>query len=216
MKTKLLMITLVAGTFALLSTDVSAVPIPGLFNTGVNNAGSPLPNGTIDPHWVLSSGPAGTPTAITGNPIPGSWVSNTATSRWVTPGTNGLFPVTGGTYLYDLTFDLTGFQPATATISGIWSSDNQSSVLLNGVPFATHSGGAVSFNSFDSFGTSTGFLPGINTLRIQVNNLGGPSGAHVNELQGDALPIPEPCTITLAVLALGGIFMRRKCRSARQ
>jgi hypothetical protein len=216
MKTEFLAIALVAGIFALLSTAASAVPILGMFNTGVNNVGSPLPNGMIDPHWVLSSGPVGTPTAITGNPIPGSWVSNTPTSRWVTPGTNGNSPVPGGTYVYDLMFDLTGFQPATATISGIWSSDNQSTVFLNGALFATHTGGAAAFTSFDTFGIGTGFLPGINTLTIQVNNLGGPSGAHVNELQGDALPIPEPCTLTLAVLALGGIFMRKKCRPTRK
>jgi hypothetical protein len=210
MKTKFLTLALVAGIFALLSTAASAVPIPGMFNTGVNNVGSPLPNGTIDSHWVLSSGPVGTPTAITGNPIPGSWVSNTSTSRWVTPGTNGKSGVPGGTYVYDLMFDLTGFQPATATISAMWSSDNVSTVLLNGTFVATHSGGVAAFTSFDSFGVGVGFLPGINTLTIQVTNQGGPSGAHVNDLRGDALPIPEPSTMALAVLALGGVFMRKR------
>lgn len=199
----------------LMASTALAVPIPGLFNTGVDNSGTPLPNGAVDPHWVLSAGPAGVPTAIAGDPRPGSWVANTPTSRWVTPFANGNSSPGAGTYLYDLTFDLTGFDPTTATISGDWSSDNNSSVLLNGVPFATHSGGTSAFLTFDSFSTGTGFLPGINTLTIQVVNQGGPTGAHVNELRGDASLIPEPGCMLLAGIGCVVAFGIRKQRCRR-
>ena len=182
------------------ATTTLAVPIPGLFNTGVDNSGTPLPSGAVDPHWVLSTGPSGVPAAITGNPIPPNWIPNTATSRWVTPFTNGTAGTGGGIYTYDLTFDLTGLDPTTATISGDWSSDNTSNVLLNGSSIASHAGGGSAFLSFDSFSASSGFLPGINTLTIQVNNFSGPSGAHVTELRGDALPIPEPACAALLFL----------------
>jgi hypothetical protein len=32
---------------------VSAAPIPGLFNTGVDSGGNLLPDGAIDPHYTL-------------------------------------------------------------------------------------------------------------------------------------------------------------------
>ncbi len=217
MKSKLGHFVLATTTCVLTATAAMAVPVPGIFNTGVNNLSNPLPSNAVDPHWVLSTGPVGTPTAITGDPIPGSWVPNTTTSRWVTPVINGLTNVPGGNYSYDLTFNLTGFIPSTATVSGMWASDNQSSMLLNGVPFATHSGGGTAFTFFDSFGTGVGFLPGINTLTVLVTNISGPSGAHVTDLIGDAQLIPEPCTIALGVLALCGVVLRRrKNLSARQ
>ena len=84
-------------------------------------------------------------------------------------------------------------------------------MLLNGVPFAAHAGGGSAFMTFDSFSTSTGFLPGINTLTIQVVNFGGPSGAHVNNLRGDAALIPEPGSLLLAGLGCGfAVGVRRK------
>ena len=33
--------------------DVKAIPIPGLFNTGVDGAGADLPAGSVDPHYAL-------------------------------------------------------------------------------------------------------------------------------------------------------------------
>ena len=206
MKYKLVLVAVMSLTWLLMTAAAMAVPIPGMFNTGVDNSGSPLGNNVVDPHWVLSAGPQGTPTAITGDPRPPSWVANTATSRWVTPEVNGNTGVLAGTYVYDLTFNLTGFLPSTASISGMWASDNNSSVFLNGALIATHVGGGTAFTAFDNFSTATGFLPGINTLTIQAVNAGGPAGVHVTALVGDATPVPEPTsgllTFTLASWAL--------------
>ena len=214
---KISKLLLVFASIVLLpSTTLLAVPIPGLFNTGVDNSGTPLPNGAVDPHWVLSTGPAGVPTAIAGDPIPPNWIPNTVSSRWVTPFANGIASPGFGTYTYDLTFSLAGFNPATAVITGDWSSDNTSNVLLNGSPIASHSGGGSAFLSFDSFTASAGFLPGLNTLTIQVNNFGGPSGAHVTELRGDAQLIPEPASVALiATGAIGLLSRRRRCRASQ-
>lgn len=191
------------------AAPATAVPIPGLFHTGVNNAGANLPFGSVDPHWVLNLAP-GTfgPNAFVMNPRPGSWVPNTANSQWIGPVTNGLTSLPGGTYRYTHTFDLTGFDETTAIISGQWSSDNQSSILLNGLPTGNiHAGGSGAFLTFDSFIVAAGFVPGINTLTVQVNNISGPHGAHVTAIQSD-VQVPEPAAIGL--FSIGGLALLKR------
>src|SRR5262245_21342540 len=90
------------------------------FNTGVGPTGTPLPTGASDPHWMIVAGPGIV------NPVPAVVVTNqnqlglyaqSSASRWVwvNAGATGAanVPTT-----FRLTFDLTGFQPATAAITG--------------------------------------------------------------------------------------------------
>jgi hypothetical protein len=54
------------------AASAHAEPIPGLFNTGVNDAGTPLAGGSVDPHYSLiqSADPAYPgPDAIVAEPI---------------------------------------------------------------------------------------------------------------------------------------------------
>ena len=44
---------LVASLPVLAGLTASAATIPGLYNTGVSDAGTTLANGAIDPHWKL-------------------------------------------------------------------------------------------------------------------------------------------------------------------
>ena len=193
------------------ATFTFAAPIPGLFNTGVDNSGNNLPFGSVDPHWILSVAPSGGggPNAIVADPRPGSWVANTSDSQWVANKQNQLSGSPTGSYRYDLTFDLTGFDETTAAISGVWSSDNQSQLFLNNVLMDTHAGGAMSFKSFDSLNFNIGFTPGINVLSVVVNNLGGPTGVHVDSLLGSAIPEPGSALLALLAMSAWGLVSRR-------
>jgi hypothetical protein len=104
-----------------------------VFNTGVNGSGVPLPNATVgDPHYTLIAVPTGTTTEIQvltsagGYPVDGAWLGDNSISAWIGPNTdgdaNGENP---GLYTYQTTFDLTGFNFNTASLTGQWSADNQ-------------------------------------------------------------------------------------------
>ena len=47
-----------------------------------------------------------------------------------------------GEYVYRTTFDLTGFDPATVSVSGMWAADDAGGIRLNGGRPARHSGRA--------------------------------------------------------------------------
>src|SRR5687768_11366988 len=89
MKARLLAIVwplLAAASLALGSPAWGQVlqPIPGLFNTGVDNSGAVLAGGAVDPHYSLTGG-----TAFVADPAgTGFWAPNTLTSKWIAPATN--------------------------------------------------------------------------------------------------------------------------------
>jgi hypothetical protein len=211
------------------AAPLGTVRIPGLFPTGVNAAGVTLPDGVDDPHYALvAPGPVLGDTTLPqdGFPIggsvpPGPWVNNTASSRWISPvdvlgGADGNGPPV--VHHFETTFDLTGLVPASAVITGLWSSDNVGvDILLNGV--ATGNPQIASFPNLNSpFEISTAlgdvFLPGVNTLTFVVDNLppgDNPAGVRVEGLVAWARPIPEPSTVALAVAgALAAIFACRR------
>ena len=106
--------------------------IPTLFGTGLNASGTQLtPAIATDSHYTITSSPEGfagsTHTVQPGVfPFP-PWVADSAdpSSRWITPGDaddHGDDPA--GYYVYQTTFNLTGFVPSTATITGQWASDD--------------------------------------------------------------------------------------------
>ena len=61
-----------------------------MFNTGVDAAGNPLPNGATDPHWTVVAGPGVppvTPAAVLAEQYSGTYTQS-ALSRWVWVNTN--------------------------------------------------------------------------------------------------------------------------------
>ena len=149
------------------------LPIPGLYNTGVDDSGVVLSDGA-DPHYAMTVSPEGTPgpaTAITSPPSP-PWIQQTASSRWIGPnvvGGNG----EPGVYTFETTFDLTGLDASSAVITGLWSVDNAGAdILLNGNPTGNVQVG--SFIELTPFSISAAegdvFLPGLNTLSFSVEN----------------------------------------------
>jgi hypothetical protein len=119
----------------------------------------------------------------------------------------------GGIYTYDLVFNLTGLDPATASITGTFGTDNDGSISLNAnAPVATTC--FACFGAPTSFAFTSGFLPGLNTIHLNMNNGGDPSGFRV-ELSGSARVIeggqvPEPGTIVLTCGGLLGLLLVRR------
>ncbi|MGH6683860.1 MAG: PEP-CTERM sorting domain-containing protein [Pseudolabrys sp.] len=156
-------------------------------------------------------------------------------SAWIGP--DNAQNLTGplGTYDYQITFDLTGFNAATASISGQWTTDNQGrDILLNSVStgnsIAFGSGpDNYSFNSWHPFTISGGFLPGLNTLDFLINNssvdCGGDCSVNPTALRVEmtatasessrATPLPAALPLFASGLgAMGFIGWRRKRKTA--
>jgi hypothetical protein len=208
---------------------VPATPIPGLYNTGVDDAGAPLPDNVDDPHYSLLGvdifGPGNVMADATlvadGFPIP-PWIANSATSRWIGPAAadaNG----PAGYYYWEIQFDMTGLRPETAVIRGQWATDNYGhEILLNGVPTGnlntTQFVGLTPFEIGAYLGDQ--FVDGLNSLIFVVNNAPGgasnPTGLRVEGLMAGAEIIPEPSTVALAGLAITLVLAGRIRRFKRR
>ena len=156
----------------------SLVSIPGLFNTGVNNNGTLANPGTVDQHWVLTQSASTTyhpPTVYIQNPLHSGYASNGPNSQWIGLPPSGNDSVSHGTYIFRITIDLTGLNPATAVISGVWACDDKTtSVLLNGnITGFTLGTGSWTKQPAAKFVFTGPFLPGVNTLDFVISNSGG-------------------------------------------
>ena len=175
-------------------------PVTTVFNTGVDDSGTALPDGAADPHYTLLVNPDSASTIplvedSTVFPIvAGPWVANNAGSKWIGPRmeTSGAAGAvgTGGDYVYRTVVDLTGFDPSSVVISGTWATDNEGmSIAVNGV--ATGLGNTAQFPSFTPFSISSGFRAGWNTIDFTINNAAvGYTGLRVDNIRGigNALP----------------------------
>jgi hypothetical protein len=213
-------LALSAATLIGVAITAQAAPIPGLFNTGVNNAGVPLADDSLEQHYTLVSQPNSYSANVIrnshGGPIP-PWIPDDGVSAWISPADASTVAL--GTYDYRLTFDLLGTLPATASISGKWATDNSGEILINGA-----STGNTSFDltSFTPFSITIGFVAHLNTLDFVVDNTNcasfgcfNPSGVRV-ELTGSiepVPPVPEPSSLFLLSfgIVIVGWFRCRPC-----
>jgi hypothetical protein len=194
------------------------ISISGLYNTGVNDAGTVLTPGAIDTHYVLSSGSPLSSGQATIVPYTGTWVTPISGSNWIGPQTHAawLSSDPAGDYSYKLSFNLTGLNPTTANIGGFWATDNNGVLSLNGHTISAMYG-EKGYDHLTQFSwTGSYFKEGINTLEFKVNNWNGnpingnPSGLLVSGLQGTAAPVPLPPSLMLIAPGLLGLVGLRK------
>jgi hypothetical protein len=217
MRTILACVVAVATTAA-----ATAAPITTLYNTGVNGSGGLLADGAVDSHYSIV-GWGGQAFAI-GNAGSFWAAGNTATAQWISP-TRDTFGGTGP-FTYTTTFDLTGFDPASASVTGRWAADNEAQMFLNGVLVnATPGFQFAPWQYFTPFAINSGFIPGVNTLTFVVPNsrngedADGRTGLIV-EMSGtaDVAQItPEPVSLVVfggLVLGGAGVALRRRMAKA--
>lgn len=199
---------------AALAAAIAAVPagaavITSLYSTGVDSSGTATTGNGADLHWTLLGG-----TAYTGGtngvfPI-GPWVSDDATSRWITPTPSAGDSNAVTTFFFSTTFDLTGFKAATASLGGSFAADDSATIYLNGVQIgAANQGG---YSAKTAFSIGSGFVAGVNTLTFASLNSGaGPTGVNV-AVTGTATAVPEAATWAMMVMGFGlvGVGVRRR------
>ena len=160
--------------------DFQNIPI---YSSGVNRDGTLGPSGVADINWVMTeSADSRTPgpDAIIVTNRTSAWTPNLSDARWIGPQdtendeSSSVIPGGSlyGTYKFVQLFDLTGLDPTTAVITLRWAADNNGTLRFNGA--AVDSGGEM-FGSLRTFSLTRGFLPGINTLEVDVVNENGPS-----------------------------------------
>jgi len=141
--------------------------IPSLFNTGVDNNKKPLPTGSIDPHYILITGPGLTKATTLSVVDLTNWKSNDEFSQWlgIPPHPNAL----PGDYQILTTFNLQGFDIKTVSLKITCLVDNSiQDILIN------NNSTGLQFSSYNTWSTevviSKGFIQGLNTLKFLVNN----------------------------------------------
>lgn len=212
MRTLLAGLTL-AAMLATVAANASAATYSGLRNTGVDAAGVSQASGAAEAHWCVyigSSASCDTPYVYadtSGYPIP-PWLSGPAggVSGWITPfrDTNGV-----QNEIYTYRYQFTGVAGALTARDAhddvlldieLYDVTNSTSLGTFGDPGPVHS-----FGSWSTPLTMASNLNAADTYYVQYrvqNSGGGPTGLRVEF-------VPEPATLALVSLALGGLIMRR-------
>jgi hypothetical protein len=124
------LIALTAIAFLVCSQPAAALPIK-IFNTGVDDSYNILAPGMPDPHWTVGAGQAYVLSLMYG-----LWLPNGPDSMWI--GYQDDFSQPQAPYPISQQFDLTGFDPSTAQISGAWGIDDYGVIALNGIATASN------------------------------------------------------------------------------
>jgi len=184
-----------------------------LFNTGLDADSSTVATrGGFDSHWLVDGY-----NAITYKHP--AYAANDFDSKWISVNSNGGNETTSSTmYTYATTFDLTGYDASTASISGLWGADNYGSIFLNGNDTGNSlSFGYGAFRRLNQFSIADYFIEGINTLSVELTNGHlnpvydpGPGALRFDDLELQATAVPEPSPLALFSLGVAGLYFTRR------
>lgn len=205
-----------AAVAGLAAGAAQAAVVSGVYNTGLGVGGAALAAGAgqTDANYTLVSGtiPGVTTGAAAQTYYNGAYAAENAGSRWISYSGQ---PFSGsGTFTATTTFDLTGYDAASASLTGLWGVDNEGEIFLNGVTTGYTLTGTVveNFNQLYAFTLNSGFVSGINTLSIVINDTGNPAAVRVDGLSLTANAVPEPASWVMLITGFGlvGVAARRR------
>jgi len=200
-----------------LSTGTAAYSITSDTNTASPDSGYTGPAIVVTP--TLAAGWLANP-ITDGAGQSGVWVAPTAIQGGISSTTEH------GTTVYQVTFDLTGLNPATAVLTMNLTADDWVSVTLNGTSIFNPTPSNAWTSAYGTFTVGSGFNSTTNTLVFTVDNFsgdgstntGGPTGLDVaaNVTASPLSTVPEPGTLALLGTGLMAVAARIRKRSKGQ
>ena len=209
-------VTILAALALLGPTSTSAQTPPA--NTG---ASGNVNSSFQDAMWQVSTdGGVTWGTAYQVQNKPAVWQANTPQYSWISATSTGSGG--GGNYYFRTSFNLTGYDPTTATMTFQCAIDNypvvNSYYSLNGGAYGGSCGSTYNGYQFAGVNSVTsGFLPGNNTLTFHFTGDSVTDGLVVGDMTLSASAVtatPEPASMMLLATGLAGIFAAVRRRKA--
>jgi hypothetical protein len=188
--------------------NVSEIPKQGksvpVFPTGQDSLGNRLAGGVADPHYFTLQGSSQAVVLSDANCFNGGsgigWPEPTTGGKWINYADTWN---TNGPHTFRTTFDLTGLDPATASLDLVWTGDNDTEIVLNGIDTGIGIGN-LGYQTLHGNTIASGFVSGINTLDFYVSDMDTWDGLLVSEISVTATP--EPSTITLLLAGIASLL----------
>jgi hypothetical protein len=181
-----------------------------LFGTGVDSGGNALSGGSSDPHYYDTT--LNAPGVVLSS-LWFQWLPDDAHSAWI-GWVDNPFPGNYGEYFnFEITFDLTGYDPSTASLVGTWAADQWGTISLNGQTVASVSDGnwnVANDPNLNAFSITSGFVSGVNRLDFSVDFYDGYDGLRVEPMTLTVAPVPEPSALGLLAAGAAAFLLRRR------